>query len=372
MRNFYLLVFILFVFGCKSSNNEEIDTISIENNISDAISIDDIFKEYKFISLEATTDSSLVGVPRKIALKNDVIFVSDGRRLFQFNTDGSHIRTLNKVGGGPQEYLGIWDFIVSDKEILIWDQNSRKLIRYTLDNEYINSYVIDNFAATIHLVDRDKVLFSSSYQSNDEYKFTVRDLETMNIVASFHPVNKNQITYRHFAEQDNYYVYKNTLLFHEPMNNYIYEIGNNKFEPVRYLDIYGKNPPEEFLEEKHEDIMDIIVKAQTNGYCYGAPMYAESNDQIVFSFRAEDRTMLCSYSKETDKSIQSEKIVLYQDVPPIEFMRVKVNTDSDEAFLFAVGSETFYKDVDNNIPYVEDLSYLSNNGNPVICLAKLK
>ena len=371
MKYYYLFILNLLIFGCQSNKTDELDRIIINKNELDAIFIDSVFVDYKFISLE-DTDSSLIGFPKKIVLKNDMIFVSDGRYLFQFTTDGKHLRTLDRRGGGPQEYVSIWDFIVSDKEILIWDQNSRKMIRYSLENTYINSYILDYFAASIYLIDNDKVLFSSSYQGNDEYKFIIRDLETMEIIASFHQINKAQTTYRHIMYQDNYYVYKNVLLFHELMNNYIYEINNHEFKPVCYIDIYGQNPPEEFWEKKYESVRDIQIIAQRNGYRYGIPIYAESENQVIFSFRHDDIALLCSYLKKTKESIQSDKLILFQGVPAIDVSRIRFNTDSEEVFLLAIESEAFYEDIDNDIPYAKELSYLSNNGNPVICIAKLK
>ena len=369
MKHYYLLILTLLISGCWSDKAKEINRISINENELDAILIDNIFSDYKFISLEET-DSSLVGAIRKIVLKNDVIYVSAGGRLFQFTTTGKHLRTLDRYGRGPEEYISIWDFIVSDKDILVWDQNSRKIIRYSLENRHIASYSLDHFAASIYLIDRDKVLFSSSYQGDDEYKFIVRDLETMDIITSFHPINMAQTTYRHVMYQDNYYVYKDALLFHEPMNNHIYEIDNHELKPIHYIDIYGKNPPEEFWEKEYEHVGDIQTIAQKNGYSYGVPIYAESENQVVFSFRSDNTSLLCSYLKRTRESVQSEKLILFPGIPAIDVSQIKFNTESEEAFLLAIESNAFYEDIDT--PYAKELSYLSNNGNPVICIAKLK
>ena len=82
--------------------------------------------------------------------------------------------------------------------------------------------------------------------------------------------------------------------------------------------------------------------------------------------------ILCSYLKSTKKSIQSEKLILFQGIPAIDVSRIRFNTDSEDAFLLAIESGVFYEDIDNNIPYAKELSYIPNNGNPVICKAKLK
>lgn len=366
MKQFLILLFIACTVGCRSSNSGEYQTIHIQKNIVDAISIDDILTEYRFVSLEAT-GSSIVGDPQKVILKNDVIFVFDGRRIFQFTTQGDFLRTLDRRGRGPQEYLGIWDFTVSTEEIIIWDQNSKTIFRYSLDNTYINSYPIDHFAATIYLIDKDSLLFSSNYQRFDDYKFIIRDLKTMDSITSFYPINKAQRTYRHFMGQMNYYVYKNTLLFHEPMNNYIYKIENGEFKPVYYFDIYGHSTPDAFWDQEYEHTGAARMTAQEKGYCYGTPTYVESDAQVFFSFFNGDKNMYCRYLKKTGESVQFERLTLFQDLPAV---KPWTYSDSEDHILLIFDSSDFFDE--NNMPYVTELSHISNNGNPVICIAKLK
>jgi len=366
MRHFFIFL-LVFITGCSSNISGEFETIHIKKNIVDAICIDDIFAEYTFVGLEAT-DSSLVD-PWKVVLKNDVIYVSDRGKLFQFAVNGDHLKTLDRRGRGPQEYLGISDFTVSDKEIIIWDRNGRTLFRYSLDNKYIDSYKLDDYISTIYIIDKNRILLSSAYSRNDEYKFRIRDLETMDLITSFYPIEQAHTSYRHFIGETNYYVHNNALLFHESMNNYVYKIKNQKLSPIYYIDMYGRNPPNEFWNREYEDVREVRKIAQERGYCFGIPMYAESDNQILFSFEYENKSMLCSYLKETGESIQWRKIILFQNMPAVQSGWIGKSLDSKDHFL-VLESEDFFDD--NGRPYVEELSHLSNNGNPVICIAKLK
>ena len=205
MKRFSLLVFVLFIWECHSNTTVTFENIHIKKNIIEAISIDEIFDEYMFVGLEAT-DSSLIGEPGKIVLKDGIIYVLDRGRLVQFTINGSYLRTLDRRGRGPQEYLGIDDFVIENEEIIIWDRNSKTLLRYSLDNEFINRFVLNDFASTIYLIEKDRIMFSSAYQSKDEYKFVIRDMNTMSLVANFFPISKEQKSYRHFVGQDNYFV----------------------------------------------------------------------------------------------------------------------------------------------------------------------
>jgi len=368
MKHVYSIPLLFALAGCNN-NAAEYDIIHVNKNIVEAIPIEHFLSDYQFIELEAT-DSALVGAPQKVALMNGVFFISDGSRLFQFTMEGKHLRTLDKKGRGPQEYLSIWDFTVTDKEILIWDQNSRKFFRFSLDDTFINSYTIDNYAATIYPIDNDKVLFSSAYQEKDEFKYLIRDLETMDKISSFYPINEAEISYRHFMNQNNFSEYRGALLFHEPMNNYIYEIRNQEVRPIHYFDIYGQNPPEAFWKSKYEHIMDISMTASKNGYCYGIPLYAEGDNQIVFSFRYDNKYMICCFLKEQKESVQSENVILHQDVPAVTVAHINTYATSGDFFLFTVAGDSFFDSY--GMPFSEELSHISNNGNPVICLAKLK
>ena len=367
MKKSFIFVFILFLIGCGSNISREFETIRITKNIVDAIRIDEIFAACTFVNLEAT-DSSLVD-PWHIVLRNDVIYISDRSRIFQFSTDGEHLRTLNRRGRGPGEYLGISDFVISDEEIIIWDRNGRTLFKYSLENRYIDSYKLDDYISTIYIIDKNRILLSSAYSRNDEYKFRIRNLETMDLITSFYPINQAHTSYRHFMGETNYYVYNNVLLFHESMSNYVYKIENHEFNPAYHIDIYGQNPPDEFWNREYEDVGEVRKIARERGYCFGIPMYAESDKQILFSFEYENKSMLCRYLKETGESIQWEKIILFQNMPAVESGWIGKSMDSEDHFL-VLDSGDFFDD--NGMPYVEELSHLSNNGNPVICIAKLR
>jgi len=367
MRHFFILTVVICITGCHSHISPKIETIHITKNIVEAISIDDIFSEYEFVSLEAT-DSSLLGFLSKIVLKNNIFFVSDGRRIIQFSIHGDYLRTLDMRGRGPQEYLGITDFVISEEAIIIWDQNDKTVLRYSLDNKFIDKQKLEDFIATIHMIGKDKLLFSSAYPRGADYKFMIRDVETMELLANFCPIDESQITYRHFMGQQNYYEYKNTLLFHEPMNNYIYKIENFECMPIYYMDIYGQNPPDEFWSKEYQDIREVREKAQQNRYCFGVSVYAESDKQIFFCFDVENKSRRCIYAKETGESVQFDKFSLHPSIPPVGIMGIYAY--SDDYFLLELESDVFYDD--NGDPYVAELSHLKHSGNPVICIAKLK
>jgi hypothetical protein len=86
------------------------------------------------IQLE-TTPESLVGNVNKIIKSGDEFYIlSDDRRVLHFDGRGKYLSSLDKRGGGPEEYAMLSDFEVckTDGETAIWLSDFDKLRKYVL------------------------------------------------------------------------------------------------------------------------------------------------------------------------------------------------------------------------------------------------
>jgi len=112
-----------------------------------------------------TTDKSLVGDVRKIVWKGDRIYIQDGtsQRVQIFSTDSKHIGTLSREGRGPGEYVRISDFFVDGSAIHVISADSRKIIRYDLDNFFNHAeYGIPESTLKLAVVG-DRVWFGDTF-----------------------------------------------------------------------------------------------------------------------------------------------------------------------------------------------------------------
>ena len=363
---FLLFVCGLLFCGCKRKTPPAGETL-IEYNPAASLKMDDLFSDYRIVNLQLT-DSSVMGMPRTVKIRKGILYVSDGTKLFQYAPDGTHLRTLAKRGRGPQEYYDIADFDVSDDEILILDRN-KKVTRYRQDNSFYAASHLNFFAASLHVLSDSTVLLTSACQEPGD-KFHVFDLTDLSSVASFQPVSTAEISYRHFMGQDNFHRYGDRLLFHEPLNNTVCEIRDDRCIPYRRLNLCGSNPPEEFWSKTYKNVRDIAVEAEKKGYAYGMPVYAENDGQMLFTFRKGNEYLLCSYAKESKKAVQSEFLSLSDSLPPVPVADITISTSSPDCVLLTIPKQAFF--TEDGKRYSHEFPDMRDDGNPAVCVAVLK
>jgi hypothetical protein len=351
-------------------NNDPQSEITITRNHQSSVNVRDLFEKYEFVYLE-TTDSALVGMPQKILRKGELLYINDGKNLFQYSAQGVFERALRRKGRGPGEYSQISDFVVTDKAIFVLDRNQKTLIEYDLFNNHIDTYPLELYVASFEVRDECRVLLHVAYQRDSDEKIVEYDLCTKSFGNRFWPIHPSHNTYRHFMGQQNFYRYGDMLLFHEPMNNTIYRLTDNGTTVHHNLNLFGKNPPASFWDAEYADVVDIMVRLNESGYCYGTPVYAESDHQILFTYKEPAGYAICLYEKGDGGSIQFDAITFSSD----ESVSVKVAdlniiaTDSDSV-IFSITGDKFFDS--NDKPLSTEFPEAQLYGNPVICIASLK
>lgn len=133
------------LFSCNSVTESTIsnsETIDIENSIGKAevVKLSEVAKSIEYIPLE-TNDSVLLSEISSVVYSSDRIYISsDNNKIFVFDSKGNHIRTLNRKGRGPGEYMMILSFKVDESSgsIFITDQLGKVSIYDSLHN-YVSS-----------------------------------------------------------------------------------------------------------------------------------------------------------------------------------------------------------------------------------------
>lgn len=358
--------------GCRT--NSRIDNgcnvLRIESNFEQSVNIGDIFSSVYYV-LPEFNDEHPVGEVTKAVIRDGIIFMSDGRTLFQYDMNGKYVRSMTRMGRGPQEYLGIADFALYDGYVYIIDRNM-KILKYTVDNEFVSSAKLDFFPATVYVPDANNILLTSAYQS-DVDKFSVYDSESLQRKTSFQPVEKAEITYRHIMGQSNFYEYAGRLLYHEPMNDSVYEIdaaGQTYTEKYRF-DLFGKNPPDSFWQHEYESVVDVNITAVDRGYCFGLPVWAATESKMLFTYRDGADYRMCIYDRTSGMSRQFDALALHEAVPPVPVADVAFCfTDKDSQCI--VFPEESLCGSDGRIHVDGMLPDKTGSGNPVIAVVHLK
>ena len=115
-RSIFLLVVILFI-SCgnnsqqQSNSDIEIDKIQLNDDCFDEIKTE-LIDSIRILKLNEK--SYFVSIS-KLIVHNDTLYVFDrfGKDLLvSFDRNGNYITTFSQKGGGPKEYVRLWDFDV--------------------------------------------------------------------------------------------------------------------------------------------------------------------------------------------------------------------------------------------------------------------
>jgi hypothetical protein len=120
-----------------SSNPILIDT----RNAKEIADLSEIIEDIDFINLE-TSDSFLIGNIDKVMFSKNSIFILDAnkaRGIFTFNRSGNALKKYKSIGKGPQEYIQLYDIIVSpDRENIQILADAQKVIKLSRNLEFVN------------------------------------------------------------------------------------------------------------------------------------------------------------------------------------------------------------------------------------------
>lgn len=363
MNKFYILLFFVSIsIGC-SRISSDVKIISLKDNLQSEISICDLFEDLTYVTIDSSDSSSapLIGMITKSLLYDNKIYISDLKNIHIYDLSGAFITMLSRYGRGSNEYLGINDFAVYDDQILILDQN-KKLLKYAIDGTCLQSLTLDFYPSSLCVVDSEQLLLTSAYQAEED-KFHVYNLNTLEKVNSFYPIEKPQITWRHFRGQTNFYRYKDKLLYHEPMNNTLYNLRDTTLMPIMNVDLFGRNAPDDFWQRTFDNVMDINLEANDQKYCFGIPSYCENDDNLWFTYRDGANYRICLYSKDDMSSIQSSNISIPELSANISVDEIYFSLESDHEQMMVITGDMLNEDVKVNI-----LNVSADYDNPIFII----
>jgi len=255
---------------CQQNDNQSmLRVIDLENISETTKKASEIFETLDVIRLELRNESVL-GEIRNVEFFENSIFVTDNKKLvlFEFDLNGNFIKSLNKFGKGPSEYLELCDFIIDEQRriIEILDCKQNKIIKYnidsfsyveTIDLEVKNSksfvkengiYVIQTNGFTNNInnepTNSPLIFFNSK---NNEFR------PVFNIVKEpsnyFSSIEYNKV----FSSGYDGYVYASFMF-----NDTIFRIKNFVAEPFLRIQAGNRGYPDDFLNSSTDEKREVL------------------------------------------------------------------------------------------------------------------
>jgi hypothetical protein len=178
----------------KENSNVPPFYIDLEKNLNNikSIFISNVGKNLEYIFLE-TNQSSLIGEIDQITLSDSNIYVSDTKKILQFDILGKFIRQIGNNGRGPGEYSYVMDICIDQNNENIFILSYPKLLEFDFKGNFIKTFKIPIMSSQFILQDTNRFLF---YQLNLPSKIENRDYSWYIINSQGITLNKIRNTFK--------------------------------------------------------------------------------------------------------------------------------------------------------------------------------
>lgn len=289
---YFRLFFALLLGACSSSQKGEhnIDNIVLKLSETDTkINLSEFVDSIAYIPLE-TNDQSLLGdINRIIVTENGDYLIADkeiASEVFVFDSMGHFLHKIGKRGKSPSEYIKLEDISYYNQSVYIWDSGNRKILEYSLNGEWKNSYDFNYIAYSFSCVGDNEFVFYCDYVPNRELlkdnecpNFIRYNAETMSVESDLY-FDKDVPSRAYLLSLNN--LSNNNI--YSTMNDTIYKVDGDLLKRkyvLNYKDSYKSN-----RESYINDILSSNSRDWSNKYLFPQLItYFECKNMDLFFLR---------------------------------------------------------------------------------------
>lgn len=343
-------IILCIFYGCSSKQqpSDNINIIDYSEFDQKIIPPSKTIKDHAhFIKLKMEDKQSLIRSFDKVIIYNRELYVLDTytQKLVVFDWNGNHLRTLNRKGRGPGEYLSIEDFCIDPREhIFITDTRTSKVIEYDIKFNFVNSWSIPYVSNQIVSLSNGNFLINLLPVNKGKYT----DVELLIVDSNFKdvkcvlkydaPVSLNEVISLPRISCSKY-----GICYHRTVNDNAYILQSNGI----LKNIISFNFGSSSVPEKHREDLEHNLDHYKN-YVTLEECYAVTDDKIygVLFDKAKE------YMFVLDKSANSLQKKNYECSPNLIGDSEYPIGVSDGYFItvvpFTLGSGQDLKDVEMN------------------------
>ena len=167
---------------------------------------------------------------------------------------------------------------------------------------------------------------------------------------------------------EHYYVSEdNRLLYHESLNNRVYQLSPDHADAVYTLDFWGKNPPDSFFEHRYENVAAAYRSLFEGGYISGTPSFAAGNGKFFLSYNSSPKSKMVAFEvgfslfdSSDNSSYQSEYVYFKNVTRSMLGIDMTMSFNSAKDISFAVPANVLLGEA------------LSEEDNPVLIFAEFR
>lgn len=247
------LVVIMSFYSCKPLENE---LISVRIDFDNVAKVD--INQGKIIEFE-TNDSSLLYEINNVDIIDNKIIVQTRGKSIAFNLNGKYLFNVGVKGDAPNEYKKQTGLFVKDKFLNLFDGTSKKILRYNEEGDYMATVKIATnskglFPTTIYPLRNGNYISKNTFQGDSEKTPTLSLLDDQ--FENVYSISGRYLK-TGFVISDNFFQYKDDILYWETLNDTIFAIENyKKISPKYFVDFNKYAIPNSV--RKGKDVYDLI------------------------------------------------------------------------------------------------------------------
>lgn len=384
MKNpcFFVLIIGIAIATNACSNqgsNQKIKHFDLSENWtqSEVVLLSNIATDVEYIALE-TLPECLIGNHRSIEVipLKEVLIVHERNKVMRlFNRQGKFIKNIGKLGAGPNEYEGIRDYFVDEKNnrILILGKSNNCLI-YDLDGDLIKRLKLTGDFQRILGDDEGNIgLLHLVFEASQKDSANLVWLTSEGKIKSTIPLYQNRPMGIGNKGSYNVQCYWNDriLQFAEIPFDTVFQLNEeNKFIPAWSIESGPKKIPIEitnnysrFISEYNNYTMPIII-LETKNYFFLTGWYQNS----MYKLLCNKNSGLVQTTAISEVSPQAEEAGLNNDIDGLlPFWPKNIH----ENLAITCLSPIDILDMDNT-QEIDALKQLKEEDNPVIMIVTLK
>lgn len=264
---------------------ERIETIPETIDLSNAkiITNNDIDKMVNTVEYIQLDSQEPIGKIDKMIITGDKIYIMDSnwaQQIFVFNKNGKLLFQIKRMGGGPKEYISLWDMQVDTikNEVFINDAAGLAYIYYsTKDGSFIRKEKAIQNCAAIRLGDKYlNILTNGQSFSSEDWQIIVSDKDSA-IYKGFRmqPIQKNDWCNNTFQ-----YDSENNVWFTPSFSDTLYQITTD----FKYYPLYVIKQNKSTWKKNNEplSVSDRNTLIRENGYTEFKGNFLSAGEYISF------------------------------------------------------------------------------------------
>ncbi len=203
---YYLLFIVIVIFSCKEKENY--NTISINIEKKNQISMLKIFDHIELVPLETKQESLITGI-LKLRVFKDKYYILDRKLpiIFIFDLSGNYISKIDKQGNDPEGYINISDFEIDslNNKLSLLSSSNNTMLDFDLKGNFLKRYSLPKI---------NGAYMQFNFINKDIIVYWTFDCENR---IKFYSISKNKIIKESFPENRNKF---NDFLLIFPSGNF--------------------------------------------------------------------------------------------------------------------------------------------------------